>query len=321
MTTPQKDFLNMLMKVKAFFVNNAAAVAGFVLLTPMIAKVSDFVTDIIAADAEASRDITGAAEDKEEVERELAAVAADVAASLSLYYAANGDRKGLREVDETDSSLKNLRDSDLATAVVLILKRIDPVITAQLEADYNLTAGSVGALATKLDEYYVIIKDPQNERSESSAYNKDVDKLIDDSREHLEEKLDRAMLTYRQSNRLLWDYYQSSRLIDDTGSRNELSGFEVQTITINAGATIAVDTLPTDGSIDDLSIYFKNNGPGILEIGTSNSNTGPLEGTQNLPASEEILSKFSQTGLTALQYLLVRNPSGQQVVFKYGRKG
>ena len=62
MTTPQKDFLNMLLKVKTFFANNAAAVASFALLTPMIAKVSDFIADILAADVEASRDITGAAE-------------------------------------------------------------------------------------------------------------------------------------------------------------------------------------------------------------------------------------------------------------------
>ena len=255
------------------------------------------------------------------MERELAALGADVAASLSLYYEANGDRKGLREVDETEYSLKNYRDSDLATNVLLLQKRITPVISAQLESTYNLTPGSVLALSTKLDEYYVLIKDPQNERSESSAYNKDVDKLIDDSRIFLIEKLDRAMLTYRQSNRWLWNYYQSMRLIDDTGSRNELSGFDVQTITINAGATIAVDTLPTDGSIVDLSIYFKNNGPGILEIGTSNSNTGPLDGSLTLPASDELLSKFSQTNLPALQYLLARNPSTQQVVFKYGKKG
>ena len=310
----------MLLKVKTFFTNNATAVAGFTLLVSRIPQITTFIEGIIEADAEASRDNTGVAEDKQEVENELVVLAADVAASATLYFEDTGNRTALSRVDETESALKNLRDSDLATNIVLMQKLITPVIAAALESSYNLTPGSVLALATKLEEYFEFIKSPQDARSESSSFNKKADKLIDESREYLIEKIDRPMLTYRQSNRQLWDYYQGSRLIDDTGSRNELSGFDVRTITINAGATITVDTLPTDGSIDDLSIYFKNNGPGILEIGTSNNNSGPLEGIQTLPASEELLKKFSQTGLPALQYLLARNPSGQQMVFKYGKK-
>src|ERR1051325_8545424 len=105
----QTDTLNMQLKTKVFFINNADALQNFQALQGLITELSDGIQATLDADEEASEDITGYAAQKQQKEDELIAQALKVSAAAASKFVINNDQISRKKVDYTQTELEGLR--------------------------------------------------------------------------------------------------------------------------------------------------------------------------------------------------------------------
>jgi len=318
MDTPQKDRFNMYLKVRTFLINGSASLSVLALIATLQAQFEAIIQDIIDAEGESSEDITGYAVLKKQKQDAALAQGLKVARAATLYYTTNSDPVLLKKVDLLKSELVNMRDTDLYVRLKKVFTIADPIKALIVAPDF--AAADVTLLNTLNEEYFEVLNAPQDARSLRSSFNKAVDKLLNKGNDLLENQLDVAMDTFVAADEVLYNYYKSSRLIDNTGSRSELSGFDLATLTIPGNTSVSFANVPPQ----DWSVYVKNNGPSSLAICIRpNANDTCVGGsdTFNQLQGEEYLGAFSGLGIgSGPGYVIITNLGAMQITVRAGWK-
>lgn len=308
----------MLLKVHTFLVNKAAELAALPLVATLKTGLKDIIDAIIEARGEADEDLTGTGELKQQKQQAAFDQGMKVAKAATLYFGVIiHDPVLLRKVDLLKSELQNMRDTDLYVRLKKLFKITDPVKALMVAPDFADT--DVTQLNTLNEDYFEVLEAPTDARSEASSYNKEADRLLLKAIDHLEEKLDIAIETFSWSDTQLVDYYHSSRLIDDTGSRSELSGFDLTTYTIPGNTSISIQGAPDS----DVQVYIKNNGPSSLGVCTRPNATDSCAvggGSRVLAQNEEYLGSFSGLEIGMEGFIILTNLGGLQITVRGGTK-
>ncbi len=318
MTTPQKDRLNMFLKVRTFLVNNATALGALALIATLQTKFQNIITAVINADGEASEDITGNTDLKEQKQTAVRNQGLKVCRAATLYFKFTAPNPvKLKKVNLLQSEIDGMRDTDLYTRIKKVFAITDPVKASIVAPDF--AAADVTNLNVMNEEYFEVLEAPQDARSLRSSFNKEADRQLELGKQLLEEELDIAMATFIASNRQLHEYYQSARLIDDTGSRTALSGFDLKTYTIAGNSSMSLGAVPDEHT----RLYIKDNGPHSINICVQPMPTSMCNGGTSavLSANEEFLDEFVNLGVGLSDgFLILTNTGPQEITVRAGVK-
>lgn len=314
MTTDQKDHFNMFLKVQTFLVNNETALAVLAIVGTLQIAFGKIIDAIVVAEGDASEDISGSTELKRMRQDAVKLQALKVARAATLYFTLSEDPVTLRKIDLLKSELDSMRDTDLYVRVKKLFEICDPV-KALIDAP-DFVPADVTQLDSLNEKYFEVLEAPQDARSLRSSYNQEVDRQLALGQLLLKDKLDVAMATFEASNKQLYDYYLSARRIDNTGSRNELSGFDIQTKTIAGNGSIVFGPVPEV----DMQVYIANGGPSSIVIcETATAADSCSTGNFILP-EDEYLGTYSGLGISGGNFVVVTNTGAMQVTVKLGTK-
>ena len=315
MTTDQKDRLNMFLKVQTFLINNVASLAALPIISSLQTELVAITNGIINAEGQVSDDISGNTELKQQRKDAVKLQGLKVARAATLYYTLNPDPVKLRKIDLLKSELDSLRDTDLYVRIKQLFELCDPV-KALLQAP-DFTAADVMNLEVLNLAYFAVLEAPQDARSARSSFNSEADRQLAKGQALLDTKLDVAMNTFEAANKQLHDYYVSSRKIDSTGSRTELSGYTLSTFTIAGNSSIAFGQPPAI----DYSIYIANNGPSSIVICETALATDSCVSGKIIAPDEEYLGNYSGMGIGGGSFVVITNTGSMQVTIRTGVKG
>ncbi len=317
MNTPQKDKLNMFLKVRTFLFNNTDALSVLALIVTLRDELVAIINATIDAEGESSEDISGYTDLKEERHELVLKQALKVGRASALYFTfTSPDPVKFKKVDLLKSEIDGMRDTDLYTRVKKLFTIADPIKTLIVAPDF--TDADVTNLQTLNESYFEVLEAPQDARSQRSSFNKEADRLLIKGDKLLVEKLDIAMATFAAGNQQLFEYYKSDRLIDDTGSRSELSGFDLQTYTIPGGSSISFGTAPAQNE----KVYIKNNGPSSIGLCIQPTAVGNCTAPPRvIVQGEEFLGFFNDLGLGSDPgYVIITNLGAQEITIRAGLK-
>ncbi|MBK7229836.1 MAG: hypothetical protein IPH97_13435 [Ignavibacteriales bacterium] len=196
---------------------NTAKLSPIPALAPAITSFKDLVTAIKDKDTLANTAGEGLTQTKTADEAALISDAVTIASALSaLGSATNDDRlKALSHV--TKSSLKSLRDTQLAIDVKNI-KTLAESKLGQITA-YGITPPMIAALDTKITKFESSTGTSQVGAAVSTTAFKQLDTLFDQADAILKEQIDKTMEIFRTTDPQFYGEYKSSREIKDLGHR------------------------------------------------------------------------------------------------------
>lgn len=209
--------LTMYKAVESLLDNNTAKLAAITALTPVIIDFKDRITAITEKDTLANTAGAGTAGIKTADEAALISDAVTIASALfALGSATNDDRlKALSKV--TKSSLKDLRDTQLATDVTNI-KNLADTYAAPL-AGYGITAPMIAALETKVANFNISLGARELGSNVSSSAFKQLDVMFKETDTLLKDQMDKIMVIFKNSDPQFYGEYVNSREVIDLGHR------------------------------------------------------------------------------------------------------
>ena len=119
----------------------------------------------------------------------------------------------------SESSIKHLRDSNLADKARTITEAAVPVV-AQLNI-YQVGHEDVNALSTNIPAYLQALPGGRGILNQTKQSTADIQTKIDEGRQLLKEKLDVHLLPYKATNPTLYGEYQNARIIVDKAAAHE----------------------------------------------------------------------------------------------------
>jgi len=231
MNSQQEDKLGMFVKCQLYLTNNAAALAANPFFTGADTQIETNVTAIVDADSTATRDLTGFTASKGLSRSSAETAILTVAAASRGYYTTNADASKKKMVTFTKTNIEGSRDADLLILADQVLDVALPIKT--LLAPWGVTAIMVDNLSAKVADFRVKLQSPRSEQINSQVAGSTVDTLFTKTDEFLD-VCDDQMAVYEYTNPPLYQGWQLSRAIDDSGGGSDSAGFTVQNYTVPA---------------------------------------------------------------------------------------
>lgn len=300
MTRDQESFFAMALKVKNFNVKNATHLVAVPALVGFFTKLSDLITDLIAADEGSRADLTGFAMAKSVKRTKLETLSLKVSNALASYSVVHEDVVLQKRADFPSSKWYLCSEEELVTQATII-KNLAKPIAAEL-ADYGISPEEPTYLDDAIEAFTKVISDPTLAIDQRKDDNIKLSQTIDAIRTLLNEKLDVLMRSFEVNNPSIYELYRSARAIDTNGS--------VQKPTTEVEVTgSSVKTVYTAASYDATTFYTLQN-KGNAAVTFSLSNTTNVEGAETVllnpgETRSRLAENLSPTGV----YLIVNNPS------------
>lgn len=231
----------MFIKARTFFTNNSTELAATPIIGSTVApELNDRIEAILEENEDATADISGSTEEKNDVTELLISSGYGISGALVGYYTITApDKKLAAKCQISLNTLKTTRDLELYTKVSLLHEIADPI--KALLGPFGITSGNVDGLGTLLSDYLKKVQSPQDARGERSASNKELQRKISDTGEYLETAADAVMKPYYSTNRELYDYYLSARAVDQSGGGAQADFEEEQEVASGATVVSALD--------------------------------------------------------------------------------
>ena len=307
MEDQQVEQVAMFIKVKTFLNKKASALTA----TPIVASTLQpeliaAIAAILAEDEDASGSISGSTEVKAQLRKQVETKAYTVGAAAAAYYTITAPNPTLREkCDVERSDLSKMHAENLYTVLSKLYHAADPV--KALLAPFGVTGTDVDELGTALTNYLAEIEAPRDAIAMRAASGKELQRLIDETKLLLTDKLDVVMKTYFTSNNELYNYYQGARGIDSTGGGPIPD--EDEEITLAVG-DYGPGTYPAEISATSrFRLVSKPANQSVIRIGFSNT-VNSFSGTfVELAPGQEIQKTAIELGYSpGIPYIYIHNP-------------
>jgi hypothetical protein len=156
-------------------------------------------------------DTSGMTISKNSLKEQIAQKAAVLSGALASYCAVNGKDDLLSNGYLTQSQVQSLRDVNLPEVISNFIALLSTEVASMV--DYGVTQAQVDDLARSVDDFRELIGLPRLKRSEANIAKQEATSIIDQGTDLLNDKMDKMMLQFKQSNLTFYDGYQSARMI------------------------------------------------------------------------------------------------------------
>ncbi len=190
----------------------ATSVAFLASFNVFIAKLASLFTNQSAA----QKQTKGVAIDKEALKAALIQAAYDIA-SVVFAYASKSKNETLKQsVNFSITDLDRLKDELIVPVCNNIKKAANDNIIAL--ADYGVTAATLTALQTNLDNYAGSTAKPRLAKTQKTTDNKNVKAVMKEIDEILKNEMDKTVVIFRAANPTFVTKYTEVRKIVDPGT-------------------------------------------------------------------------------------------------------
>lgn len=271
MTAKQESKLNMYRATQKHCADNAAIVTTVPAFETALAIFNVKVSAIIAATQQEDLVTKGITVDKTDAKKSLCRLTTDIAAPIFAYASSTSNNKLKQEVNFSYSDLLKTKD-DLMAPRCQNIKDIGMANLTGLKP-YGITAASLDALQTEIDNYQVKVPTPRNSAAQKKTIRENIKNLIKEADLVLKEQLDKTVVGFKSSNPDFVSTYKTNRIIIEPGqSSTTLKGAILNSIDKSpvAGATIVVIETGNKASCNEKGIYqIKPIAAGIYTISIS----------------------------------------------------
>ena len=291
MKDKQTNRVNSLIKSSDFLSDHAADLVVIAQLPPLAAQLATLIQDIETAAGKGKLDLTGVAEHKSIVKQKLLDQMLKVARGAAAYYLSTDNKPKLRIVDLKPSELKRKRDNDLFA----IAKELHQMAVADGAFYIYITPADIANLDTLKEDFFDIIQNPKRELEIAAQYNALINPLIAQGYK-LREHIDIYMRTFIAGNALLYNEWEASMSIDDTGAKKPTAYTLTLTVPANTIQTIDYSSVALQGNT---AIKLINKSGAELVYGFG-PNSNSFAGTHTVYANTQKRKSASSLGYNAL---------------------
>ncbi len=290
--------LSMFQKVQGHAVIHSAALATVPAIPLLHTEFNGYVTTILTTAGAATADLTGFAVDKQNKRADFTNALLNVSTAYAAWAYNTGIARAGKRFDDNPAALNAMRDSEIYTYAQDLLQIATPLlasITPYLSTPLDLTI-----LTAKAAEYLALINQPKTQIDDRAAKLIALKSVFDKAMDLLRIRLDNVMRVFIVRNPLVYNSYQFTRGIDDTGSPTppDYEG------SINANTILEIANLPY---LSARRFTLKNTGTVALVMALSNVNNG-VQGTPAIVPPGEQSSVLSNTlNAAGGNFLLLQN--------------
>ena len=265
MTNTQLDYYNSLLKSRDFCAEYNTLLATIAPVPPLVISLEALIDSIATEGALGSQDDTGSAADKRNKRDLLTQQMLHVSSGTAAYFLSINNMLERNRVDYGLSELNKLRDAELHVKA----KQLYVTATANVANLIGVIPADVSTLLTLSDDFFEAIDNPKRVIEKGAVHNNNIPALIDQSRE-VRNNIDLYLRTIRFSKPDVYEEWQMSMSIDDTGANANASFSNEGSIAPNTTIEIDYSGITLAGSAE---IKLINQSAGILKYGFSTDGT------------------------------------------------
>ena len=216
MNNISEDYLFMLLKLRNFQANNAAALSIIPTLDDEFVVFNNDLDDFIVQLANSTADTTGYALDKQNKRKNLEQLALQISNSLTAYFITTDDAKGRKLADYPSSYFVRANAEDLIAKCKALYLLAEPLATP-LEP-FGVPAGMISDFNLAINSF--ILENPEGSlaidvRKENAVL---AEKTRQKIMNQLNNRIDLLIRIVEVSNPFLYQTYLSARALDITGT-------------------------------------------------------------------------------------------------------
>ena len=219
MNKRQENKLTSYEGIETFFQDEAETVNSVQVLKESADEFTATVEGIRSKSAETKNASTGKTAAKNQAEDALIATLLPVASAVFIYAKKKNDVELKEKAKVTESGLRLMRDTELASRGEDIATLAEGVL-ANL-APSNITADSIAALKAKAQAYLASIGARESGVAGRMGAGTSMEDLFAKADEILEEEIDPAMELIRATKTQFYNEYFTLRVVKDTGVRHK----------------------------------------------------------------------------------------------------
>ncbi len=287
MNATQESKLNMYRATQKHCTDNAAIVASVPAFATTFAAFNVKLSAIIAAVQQEDLVTKGITVDKALAKKILCQLTADIAAPIFALASATANNQLKQEVNFSYSDLFKTKDDVLAPRC----QNIKDLGTANLPAlaPYGLTAASLTALQTEIDNYQVKVPTPRNSAAQKKTIRENMKNLFKEIDIVLKEQMDKTVVGFKAANPDFVSTYKANRVIIDPGK---------STTTLKGTIKNSQDNLP----VKAVSIVVKETGSSAISNATGTYEIKPIAaGTYTVIISASGFKEKTETNVIVKQ--------------------
>lgn len=217
MTGIQENKFSMYFAVQKVCTDNNSVWSGLPAFVNAFGEFEGVIQSIQSNRLVQEQDTKGVTQDKGSAGGVLIEQALKVSTAVHAY-ATDVNNNTLREkINYTLSDLKKARDTILIDKCQLIHDEANNVV-ANL-GDYGITVAELADLQGKIDDYEAIVAGPRNAITDRSTATAELENLFKSGDDVLDNKLDKLMTQFKQTDPGFFTQYFNSRKIVDSGRR------------------------------------------------------------------------------------------------------
>jgi hypothetical protein len=256
MTSKQEAKLNMFRATQKHCADNATIVATIPAFQAGVTSLNTLISSIIATAQQEDLVTKGITVDKAEAKKTLCQLAADVAAPIIAFAAANNNNQLLQEVNFSYTELFRSKDDQLAPRCQNIHKAANTNIAAL--GAYGINAATVATLQTTINNYQAAVPNPRNAAAQKVTIRANLKSLIKQADTVLKLQLDKTIVGLKATKPDFVATYKTNRIIlDPSKTTTTLKGTVTNSVDITfiAGAKIVLDPLGLTATTNNLGEY------------------------------------------------------------------
>lgn len=204
--------LDILEKNEVAWNDKPAYVSAFSKFTDTLVSIQDHLQD-------RDKPITGFAEEKRQVRKELTQLVRDASTLLTVYAKANKNVQLKVRQKVTSTGMNQLREADLQLHISRVLSDIDQHL-AEL-SDYGITVEIKDLITAKFNDWTTLVQAPREAINERKAEGFAIQQLIKAGDLLLHETIDLLMLPFQTALPEFYFKYNSARMIIEARGRND----------------------------------------------------------------------------------------------------
>jgi len=256
MNAKQEAKLNMFRATQKHCADNATIIATIPAFQSAVNSLNAKITSIIATAQQEDLVTKGITIDKAEAKKTLCQLAADVAAPIIAYAAANSNNQLLKEVSFTYSDLFKTKDDQLAPRC----KNIHDAAQANLAAlgTYGISAATVTILQNTINNYQAKVPDPRNAAAQKVTIRANLKNLIKEADTVLKLQMDKTIVGLKKTHPDFVSTYKSNRVIlDPSKTSTSIKGVIISSVdkSFIKGATVLLVETKTKVLSNELGEY------------------------------------------------------------------
>ena len=225
MTGKQENKLSMYFAVQGVCNENNTVWGGLPAYVSAFGDFEGVIQSIQGSRLVQEKDTKGVTQDKASAVEQVIEKALEVSTAVHAYATDTNNNELREKINYSPSDLKGARDTILIDKCQLIHDEANNVIGSL--GDYGVLAADLTDLQSKIDAYEASVAKPREAITNRSTATTELENLLKEGDNILDNRLDKLMSNFKQSDPVFYSTYFNARLIVDLGRRGTADEPEV----------------------------------------------------------------------------------------------